>query len=185
MFLCWYPPGLIAPIAAAKSMQYTLSQLNRMSQSEFTETLGAIFEDSPWVAQEAWLKRPFADLDSLHQGMVGVVQGARADEQLTLIRLHPDLGNKAKMSESSVKEQTGAGLSELTPQEYERFQSLNNAYKNRFGFPFIVAVKNHTKDSILEAFEHRLNNLVDREKTQAIAEIAKIARFRLEEIIRD
>ena len=164
-------------------MQYSLSQLNQMSQSEFTDTLGAVFEDSPWVAQKACLKRPFANLDSLHQGMVEVVQAATLDEQLTLIRLHPDLGNKAKMSESSVKEQAGAGLSQLTPQEYERFQSLNNAYKNRFGFPFIVAVKNQTKDSILESFERRLKNSIDRERAQALAEIAQIARFRLEEII--
>ena len=164
-------------------MQYSLSQLNQMSQSEFTDTLGAVFEDSPWVAQKAWQKRPFANLDSLHQRMVEVVQAATPDEQLALIRLHPDLGNKAKMSESSVKEQAGVQLDQLNLEDFDRFQSLNNAYKNRFGFPFIVAVKNQTKDSILEAFEHRLNNSVDRERAQALAEIAKIARFRLEKIV--
>ena len=164
-------------------MQYSLSQLNQMSQSEFTDTLGAVFEDSPWVAQKAWQKRPFANLDSLHQGMVKVVQAATPDEQLALIRLHPDLGNKAKMSESSVKEQAGVQLDQLNSEDFARFQSLNNAYKNRFGFPFIVAVRNQTKDSILEAFERRLNNSVDRERAQALAEIAQIARFRLEEII--
>ena len=164
-------------------MQYSLSQLNQMSQSEFTDTLGAVFEDSPWVAQKAWQKRPFANLESLHQGMVEVVQAATPDEQLALIRLHPDLGNKAKMSESSVKEQAGVKLDQLSPEDFERFQSLNNAYENRFGFPFIVAVRNQTKDSILEAFEHRLKNSVDREKAQSLAEIAQIARFRLEEMI--
>lgn len=115
--------------------------------------------------------------------MLGVVEAMSDSEQLALIKAHPDLGSKAKMAEASVKEQAGAGLDRLSAEEYQRFQSLNQAYKNKFDFPFIVAVKNHTKESILQAFERRLNNSVATEKQQALTEISQIARFRLQAIV--
>lgn len=155
-----------------------------MSQEAFVEALGAVFEETPAIAQDAWNQRPFADVAELHQRMVNVVKAMSRDEQLTLIRVHPDLGSKAKMAEASVKEQAGVGLERLAPEEYERFQSLNQAYKDKFGFPFIVAVKNHTKDSILKAFEHRLGNTVDAEVEQALTEIFQIAQFRLLSLVR-
>jgi 2-oxo-4-hydroxy-4-carboxy-5-ureidoimidazoline decarboxylase len=105
------------------------------------------------------------------------------DAQLALIQAHPDLGSKAKMAASSIAEQAGAGLDRLSPEEFERFQRLNQAYKDRFGFPFIVAVKNHTKASILQTFEERLQNSYGEEVQRAIAEIAQITRFRLEQQI--
>lgn len=165
------------------TMPYSLSELNQMSQQAFTEALGSIFEHSPWVAKNAWLKRPFANVTALHQTMVEVVQAANQDEKLNLIRAHPDLGSKAKMAEASVKEQSSVGLDRLNPEEYQRFHSLNQAYKDKFGFPFIIAVKNHTKDSILAAFEERIKNSDSAEMTRAIAEIAQIAKFRLEETV--
>lgn len=163
--------------------QYLLSHLNQMTQSEFIEALGTIFESSPWVAERAWLKRSFSDINSLHQAMVNVVQTSSSEEQLTLIRAHPDLGTKAKMAEASVREQSGVGLDCLSVSEYERFQTLNQSYKNKFGFPFIIAVRNQTKDSILEAFETRLNNSLNLEQETALKEIAKIAKFRLDDIV--
>lgn len=164
-------------------MKYSLSKLNRANQKDFIAALGGIFEDSPWVAARAWQKRPFEDLDSLHQGMVAVVNEATPAEQLQLIRIHPDLGNKAEMTDASVEEQAGVGLNRLNSEEYDRFQALNRAYKTKFGFPFIMAVKKHTKESILEAFETRLENSVEVERQQALAEIAQIARFRLYDLV--
>ncbi|MFB2835479.1 2-oxo-4-hydroxy-4-carboxy-5-ureidoimidazoline decarboxylase [Floridanema evergladense] len=164
-------------------MQYTLSELNQMKQEAFTEALGTIFEHSPWVAKIAWQKRPFADLSALHQTMVGVVQTASKEQHLNLICAHPDLGTKAKMAEASVKEQAGVGLDRLTPEEYQRFNLLNQTYKDKFGFPFIIAVKNHTKDSILAAFVERIKNSPEAEMAQALTEIAEIAKFRLNDLI--
>ena len=164
-------------------MQYTISQLNQMNQEAFTKALATIFELSPWVAKNAWQKRPFANLSALYQSMVEVVQTASKEQQLNLICAHPDLGTKAKMAEASIKEQAGVGLDRLTPDEYQRFHSLNQTYKDHFGFPFIIAVKNHTKESILAAFKERIKNSPEVEMAQALSEIAKIARFRLNDFI--
>ncbi|MGV2831936.1 2-oxo-4-hydroxy-4-carboxy-5-ureidoimidazoline decarboxylase [Myxosarcina sp. GI1(2024)] len=163
--------------------QYSLSELNQMSQAEFTAALASIWEETPVIVKKAWRDRPFADLETLYGAMLGVVEAMSDSEQLALIKAHPDLGSKAKMAEASVKEQAGAGLDRLSAEEYQRFQSLNQAYKNKFDFPFIVAVKNHTKESILQAFERRLNNSVATEKQQALTEISQIARFRLQAIV--
>jgi len=143
-----------------------------MSQEAFVEALGAVFEDTPAIAHQAWNQRPFANVADL-------VQAMSQDEQLALIRAHPDLGSKTKMAAASVQEQAGAGLDQLTPEEYERFDLLNQTYKQKFGFPLIIAVKHHTKSSILEAFELRLKNTVSAEMTQSLTEIIKIAQLRL------
>jgi 2-oxo-4-hydroxy-4-carboxy-5-ureidoimidazoline decarboxylase len=164
-------------------MSYSIAQLNQMSQTEFVEVLGAVFEETPVIAQAAWHQRPFANVTELHQQMVAIVTAMSPAEQLALICAHPDLGSKAKMAEASVQEQTGVGLDRLTASEYEQFQTLNAAYKEKFGFPFIVAVKNHTKDSILEAFQHRLSHTSEAEIVQCLAEIAEIAEFRLFDLV--
>ncbi len=160
-------------------MSYSIAQLNQMDQSTFTIALGEIFEKTPTIAFQTWEKRPFQDIDDLHQTMRTIVNSFTDDQQLTLIRAHPDLGSKAKMAEASVQEQAGLGLDRLNPAEYDRFHQLNDRYKSQFGFPFIIAVKNHTKDSILAAFETRLKYSQTAEMQQAIAEICQIAHFRL------
>lgn len=164
-------------------MFYSIAQINFMSQDEFVAALGAVFEETPAIARSTWEKRPFADVTALHQQMVNAVKAMSKPEQLALMRSHPDLGSKVKMAEASVQEQSGVGLDRLTAQEYEYFEKLNNAYKAKFGFPFIVAVKNHTKDSIFAAFEQRLENSVNQEFESAIAEIYQIAQFRLSAIV--
>lgn len=164
-------------------MTCTIAHINSMSQDEFVAVLGVVFEQTPVIAHYAWEKRPFADVTDLHQQMVSEVEAMSKQEQLALIRVHPDLGSKVIMAEASVQEQSGVGLDCLTAQEYERFARLNAAYKAKFNFPFIVAVKNYTKDSIFTAFEQRLENSVDREFESAIAEIYQIAQFRLSAII--
>lgn len=164
-------------------MPYSIAELNQMNQEAFVKALGAVFEDTPTIAEQTWGDRPFDSLNDLHEKMVNVVHSMPQSEQLALIRAHPDLGSKAKMAETSIKEQAGAGLDRLTQEEYERFHRLNQAYKDKFGFPFIVAVKNHTKSSILDAFEQRLQNFAEKEQQTAIAEITQIARFRLLDLI--
>lgn len=166
-------------------MTYSLLELNQMSQAEFLEVVGPVFEATPTIARQAWNNRPFADVADLYQKMVAVVTTLSSADQLALIRAHPDLGSKAKMAAASVQEQAGAGLNSLSPEEYDRFQFLNQTYKETFGFPFIIAVKNHTKSSILEAFERRLQNSIDAERQQALAEITQIAQFRLQSLIRE
>lgn len=165
------------------AMTYTIAELNQMDQAAFVAALGAVFEQTPSIAQQAWTHRPFRDVADLHQNMVLVVQSLSPAAQLALIQAHPDLGSKAKMAEASVQEQAGVGLDRLTPAEYDRLTQLNQAYQTKFGFPFIIAVKNHTKESILAAFEQRLQNSVQTELQQALAEISQIAQFRLLELV--
>ncbi len=166
-----------------KEKQYTIANLNQMSQEEFTAALGDIWEDTPEIAKQSWQKKPFANLEDLYQEMVAVVDNMSDEKKLALIQAHPDLGSKAKMAEASVQEQAGVGLDRLSESEYEHFLELNQAYQNKFGFPFIVAVKYHTKESILADFETRLENNQEQEKKQALKEITKIARLRLESMV--
>ncbi len=154
-----------------------------MSTEDFVNTLGAIFEHSPWVAATVSTARPFPSLDALHAAMVQVVEDAEPEAQLTLIRAHPDLGARLRMSQESVAEQSSLGLDRLSPALFERFSQLNTAYRQRFGFPFIIAVRNHSLDGILAHFEARLSNTADQERQTALREIAQIARFRLEDLL--
>ncbi len=165
------------------TMSQAIAQLNLMSQEEFVGVLGTVFEHTPEIAQKAWNYRPFEDAITLHQKMTEVVEMMSKDEQIALIQAHPDLGSKAKMADASVEEQAGLGLDRLNAQEYKRFQLLNQSYKDKFGFPFIIAVKNQTKVSVLDAFERRSQNNIDTEIARAIAEINKIAWFRLLNVI--
>ena len=157
----------------------TITSLNQMSQEQFGESLGAIYEDTPEVADQAWRSHPFLDISHLHQAMAMIVLNMSDAEQLHLICAHPDLGSKFKMAEASVLEQSTIGLDQLSAVEFHQFQELNQAYKDKFKFPFIIAVRNHTKDSILKSFKQRLQNTIEVEQKQAIAEINEIARWRL------
>ena len=160
-------------------MTYSIAALNALDQAAFVEALGFVFEETPAIAQQTYQQRPFRDRSDLYQKMVAHVNAMTEADQLALIRAHPDLGSKAKMADASIQEQTGAGLNQLTPAEYEQFQSLNQAYKTKFEFPFIVAVKDYTKTTILEAFQQRLQHDRDVELQQALAQICRIAWFRL------
>jgi 2-oxo-4-hydroxy-4-carboxy-5-ureidoimidazoline decarboxylase len=165
----------------------TLDTLNAMNLSDFVAALGGIFERSPWVALGAYASKPFGNLTQLRSAMTDVVKTSGEEKQLGLIRAHPDLAGKAAISgeltESSKSEQTGAGLDKLTKEEYKRFHEFNDSYKAKFDFPFILAVKGHTKYTILESFENRLSNDQETELRTALKEISKIARFRLETLL--
>ena len=170
-------------------MAPSLEALSQLDREAFRRVLGGVFEQSPWVADRAFDRRPFATLEALHAAMVAVVRSASRDEQLVLIRAHPDLAGKAArggaMSAASVAEQASAGLDRLTDEEYERFERLNAAYREKFGFPFIIAVRRHDKHAILATFEARLRNDLDVEVQAALAQIAAIARLRLDALAKE
>jgi 2-oxo-4-hydroxy-4-carboxy-5-ureidoimidazoline decarboxylase len=164
-------------------MAYSIAALNQMTQAEFVSAVGAVFENTPAITAQAWSLRPFANRTDLHQKMTIVMQQLDSAAELALICAHPDLGSRLKMAETSVQEQAGAGLDQLSPTEFDQFQQLNQCYKEKFGFPFIIAVRNHTKASILESFDRRLQNSVATERQQALAEIIHIAYLRLLDLI--
>ena len=157
--------------------------LNTLAKTDFVTRLGGIFESSPWVAERVYPKRPFGDVLELHAAMCAEVAAAGPDAQLDLIRAHPDLAGKAalagELTAASSREQAGAGLDRLNAEEYRRFHDLNNRYRERFGFPFVLEVWGHDTTSILAAFEKRLPNDADPEREAALEQIYKIARLRL------
>jgi len=157
----------------------SLQDVNQMDEAAFVTAFGELFEQTPAIARRAYHHRPFPNADALYQAMVTAVESLDAAAQLALIRAHPDLGSKAKMASASVQEQTGAGLTQLTPEEFARFTTLNAAYKEKFGFPFIIAVRNHSKASILQAFEQRLQHPAEAERDRALQEILQIVKWRL------
>lgn len=164
-------------------MSYSIAEVNQMTQAEFESAFGAVFENTPKIALEAWLAKPFNDAASIHESMVQVAEALSPQAKLELICSHPDLGSKVEMAQASVNEQKDAGLDQLSSEEYGRFQHLNCTYQTRFGFPFIIAVKNLTKDKILTAFEQRLGNSVEQERIQAFAEICFISYLRLQALV--
>lgn len=157
----------------------TLHELGNLDQSAFVDALGWIFEHSPWVAAEAWKLRPFDNVEALLAAMTSAVRRAGRDRQLALIRAHPDLGTRAKMSDASVGEQAGVGLDQLTAEEFHRLREWNAAYNERFGFPFLFAVKGAAKHEILRALEQRLGENQESEFQTALMQIERIAWFRL------
>ena len=163
----------------------SIDDLNRMAVTEFAARFGDVAEHSPWVAERAAGARPFADRDGVAQAFAAALCCASPDEQLAVLRAHPDLAGKAAvagaLTEDSRREQAGAGLDRLTPAEFERFTALNAAYRERFGIPFIFAVKGATKDMILAAFEERSGNGREVELGNAIENVCRIMRFRIEE----
>lgn len=161
----------------------TFDELNSKDRSGFVGAIGWVFEGSPWVAERAWDKRPFATLDALHDALSSVVASAEIGEQLSLLRAHPELGARAGMSETSSREQTSAGLDALRRDDIERLRSLNSAYREKFGFPFLFAVSGRTAQEILNAIERRLTSPRDEEHREALRQVYQIARFRLEGII--
>ena len=161
----------------------TLDHLNALDRASFVNQLGWIFEHSSWVAERSWERRPFASLDALHAAMVEEVEHATHEEQLALLCAHPDLGARAKLSAASAGEQAGAGLNQLNRKDYGTLQSMNSAYRQKFGFPFLYAVKGNTWEDISVALVVRMENDPEEEFPIALFEVFRIARFRLEGII--
>ncbi|WP_299263401.1 2-oxo-4-hydroxy-4-carboxy-5-ureidoimidazoline decarboxylase [Halorientalis sp.] len=163
--------------------EYTIEDLNELDEASFVELLGGIYENSPWVAEQTWPDRPFDSLDDLHERMRSAVREAPRTKQLALLRAHPDLGDRTEMTDTSEAEQASAGLDSLSPGQYETFQRLNENYRERFGFPFIMAVRNESPDVIQTAMEDRIENTEDGEFRTALGQVHQIAQLRLEELL--
>jgi 2-oxo-4-hydroxy-4-carboxy-5-ureidoimidazoline decarboxylase len=168
--------------ASQGGSRVTLADANTCSRERFVETLGGVFEDSPWVAKLAWDRRPFASVEVLHAAMCQVVTGASESQKLALLRAHPELGARARMSAASAGEQSAAGLDRLTQEQYENLLGWTAEYRRLYGFPFIYAVKGSTVDDIMCALSVRLDSTRDQELAQALWEVNRIAWFRLEQI---
>jgi OHCU decarboxylase len=164
-----------------------LAALNALPSAEFVATLGAIFEHSPWVAARVAPLRPFATRAELLEAMRAAVDAATSEEQLTLIRAHPQLGARGRarreLSAASAQEQHRAGLDLCTSADWARLDQLNASYLAKFEMPFILAVRGHTPASIIENFAARLELSAARERERALHEIGRIAEFRLSELI--
>ena len=164
-----------------------LADVNALDAEAFCAAFGSVFEHSPWVADAAWRRRPFGSLAELDGAFEAAVREAPVQRRLELLRAHPELaGSEAstgELTEESEREQGSAGLDRLTSDEAAELRGLNAAYRERFGFPFIVCVREHTRHSILAAGRARLAHPPARERDVALGEVLKIARLRLHDIV--
>ena len=164
-------------------MTVALADLNRMDPAAFEAAVGDVFELAPWVAKAAQARRPFATVSDLHAAMMGALRAAPREQQLAFIRNHPDLAGKAAragdVTDDSRREQASAGLDTLSDEEFARFHRLNDAYKAKFGFPFMICVRRHTRDSILDQFERRVSRDEAAEFARAMQEVFYITRLRI------
>jgi 2-oxo-4-hydroxy-4-carboxy-5-ureidoimidazoline decarboxylase len=168
-------------------MPTTLASLNALDRAAFVSALGHLFEHSPWVADETYAKRPFRDADELLAALCATMRAAPKARQLELLRAHPDLAGRlaqaGALTASSAREQSAAGLDRLSAAEADEIRRLNEAYRVRFGFPFIICARLNAKDAILASMRARVSNGADAELAAALGEVAKIARLRLDEVL--
>ena len=174
---------LLGSPAMAASADPDMGAINGMDRAAFMQKFGGIFEKSPWVAEQAWDRKPFASLDDMHAAMVNVVKSAPLPSQLALLQSHPDLAGKeaqaGAMTASSVSEQASAGLNALSKAEVAQISDYNAAYKKKFGFPFIIAVRMHTKEGIFFDFSRRLQNDTQTEYANDLQNVYAITLLRL------
>jgi len=166
----------------------TISELNNTDRATFTAALGHLFEHSPWVASETWPRRPFHDAAQLHAELCATMRAASPERQLALIRAHPDLAGRLaqqkQLTPESNREQASAGLDRLTDAELAEFTRLNDTYKAKFGFPFIICARLNAKSAILAAMQARLPHDAATEQATALTEIEKIAQLRLQDLLK-
>ncbi|MGM3274051.1 2-oxo-4-hydroxy-4-carboxy-5-ureidoimidazoline decarboxylase [Ralstonia sp. 24A2] len=158
-----------------------------MDNTQFVQVLGGVYEHSPWVAERVAAQRPFASADALRAAMRSVVANAGEAQQLKLVRAHPELAGRAavrgEMTAASTREQGGAGLNQLTPEELARLQDLNKRYQEKFGFPFIMAVRGYDRNAIFAALDSRLNNDRETELKNSLEQVDRVVGFRLNDLI--
>jgi uric acid transporter len=205
--------GLVEEVTPTARLQekIPLSQLNRLGRVEFVDKVGRFFQGGDWIAESAWEKRPFQSVYELRRALQEAVFNAPSERQVELIRSYPDLGRMLKPEQASpgvgsrdrsgsynvlgatpfagllavesLRDQSSAGLDRLSPEEHESFSKLNSAYRDKFGFPLVVCVRENTKETILASGKERLENSPAQEKVSALIEIAKIANLRLQDLI--
>lgn len=164
-----------------------LDRVNEMDREGFVARYSSLFEHLPWVAEEAWRSRPFGSVEDMWRAFEDAMYAASRERQLDLIRAHPDLAGKAavagEISPESAHEQASAGLDRLSPGEFEAFTRMNREYREKFGLPMVVCVREHTKESILENVQSRLGNSREEEIRTALAEISRISHYRLLDLV--
>jgi 2-oxo-4-hydroxy-4-carboxy-5-ureidoimidazoline decarboxylase len=165
--------------------RHSMAELNALSAADFVRVIGPVFEHSPWIARETSPRRPFAGMDELLAALCDTVRNASDDQKLSLIRAHPDLVGRMALTAESSGEQAAAGLDKLTRKEVVLFALQNEAYRQKFGFPFIICARLNKKEAIIEAFPRRLQNSREQEIRAALEEIYKIAALRLRDLIED
>jgi uric acid transporter len=169
----------------ARPETLTVEQVNALSDDEFVARFGPLFQGPPWIAAQVAGMRPFDGLYAMRHAFHSVLFDAPPERQRDLIGTYPDIAAKVALGQGSRRDQASAGLDRLTPQEYERFDALNEAYREKFGFPFVICVRENTKETILGAFERRLDNTPVQEQMAALVEIAKIANLRLDDLVEE
>jgi 2-oxo-4-hydroxy-4-carboxy-5-ureidoimidazoline decarboxylase len=181
------PQGADRAPAGGGGAHPTLADVNALDRDAFVRALGDVFEHSSWIAERAFAARPFASVDALHDTMAAAMRTASRDEQLRLIRAHPELAGRAvvrnELTPDSKSEQAGAGLASCSPQEYARLVELNARYNAKFGFPFILAVKGYDRAGVIAEFARRIGRDPDAEFAEALAQIERIARSRLRALL--
>ena len=161
-----------------------IKKINELPQSEFVRIFANIFENASWIAEDAYSKKPFSNFEDLSQKIINIFSNTTKENQLKIIRDHPDLADKTKitsLSPDSLKEQKNSGLDNCTKEEFDEFSKLNNTYK-KFGFPFILAIKGKTKIEILNNFRKRISFDSETEFKEALKQVKKIALLRLEDL---
>ena len=162
-----------------------INKINKLPKSEFIKVFGNIFESSSWISEELYKLKPFDGFDELSTKILDIFENATKENQIKILRAHPDLANKTKigsLTTDSKNEQNSAGLDKCTPEEFDEFKNLNFEYKKKFGFPFIFAVKDKSKLQILASFRKRISCDINVEFEEAKKQVKKIASLRLNEI---
>ena len=162
-----------------------INKINRLPQSEFIKVFANIFEKATWIAEELYKQKPFDNFEELSLKILDIFENASKKKQLIILNTHPNLADKTKISSltlDSRREQTNVGLDQCTDEEFKEFKNLNEKYKKKFGFPFIYAVKNKSKNEILSNFRQRVSYDISVEFVEAKKQVKKIATLRLNEI---
>ena len=162
----------------------SIDTFNKLNKSEFLSTFGNVFERTEWIAEKCYDSKPYNNVQELVNKMMEVFENSIKEKHLKILNSHPDLAVKKKLTKESENEQANANLNQCTNEEFEEFNKLNEKYKKKFGFPFIIAVKGKNKNEILNSFRQRITNNINSEFEEAKKQVKKIANFRLSEIIK-
>ena len=162
----------------------SIDKFNKLSKAEFISIFGNIFEKTEWIAERCYESKPYNNLDELVSKMMKIFENIEKERHLEILNSHPDLAVEKKLTEDSKNEQKNASLNQCTDEEFVEFKKLNEEYKKKFGFPFIIAVKEKNKEEILNSFRQRITNNINLEFEEAKKQVKKIASFRLDEIIK-
>jgi OHCU decarboxylase len=162
----------------------SVDKVNNLRKSDFISIFGNVFEKTQWIAEKAYNSKPYKNLEELFSKMMEIFENSKKEKHLEILNAHPDLAVEKKLTEDSKNEQKNASLNQCTDEEFVEFRKLNNEYKKKFGFPFIIAVKGKNKEEILNNFRQRLTNNINLEFEEAKKQVKKIASSRLSEIIK-